>query len=185
MTGLSGAGKTTLAHAFRDLCNADGQVRVVVLDGDAVRAGLCSDLGFGAADRLENARRLAAVARLLVDAGLSVVVSAISPTHAARAAARAVFAPGTFWVVHVATPLATCRARDVKGLYQRAAQGQLQQFTGVSAPYEAPEAPELRLLGEGDIAPVLAQWWASACMPLQGAVLRQNPPPAGDFSLTT
>jgi adenylyl-sulfate kinase len=165
MTGLSGAGKTTLARAFRDAHHAHGQLRVVVLDGDEVRAGLCSDLGFSAADRLENARRLAAVARLLVDAGLTVVVSAISPTHKARALARSAFVPGTFVEVHVATPLATCMARDVKGLYRQAAQGQLVQMTGVDAPYEVPAAPDVRLNGEGDLAQVLADWLAQmACV---------------------
>jgi adenylyl-sulfate kinase len=160
MTGLSGAGKSTLARLFADAHNAHGQVRVVVLDGDVVRAGLCSDLGFSADDRLENARRLAAVARLLVDAGLTVVVSAISPSLAARAAARAAFEPGTFWEVYVATPLTTCMARDVKGLYRRSAQGLLPQLTGVGAPYEAPEAPDIHLLGEGDRAQVLSNWLA-------------------------
>ena len=160
MTGFSGAGKTTLAQAFADAHNLKGQVRVVVLDGDVVRAGLCGDLGFSEADRLENARRMAAVARLLVDAGLTVVVSAISPSRAARAAARAAFAPGTFWEVYVATPLATCMARDVKGLYNLAAQGQLPELTGVGAPYEAPEAPDVILVGEGDVAVAVTDWLA-------------------------
>ncbi|ARV18606.1 Adenylyl-sulfate kinase [Curvibacter sp. AEP1-3] len=136
---------------MRDQLNADGVVRVVVLDGDEVRAGLCSDLGFGMQDRIENSRRLAAVARLLVDAGLVVVVSAISPYRAARAQARAMFEPGTFWEVHVATPLSTCMARDVKGLYGAARAGQLPQLTGVGATYEEPEAPDARLMGEGDV----------------------------------
>jgi adenylyl-sulfate kinase len=152
MTGLLGAGKTTLAQALRDRLNADGAVRVVVLDGDAVRATLCSDLGFGTQDRFENSRRLAAVARLLVDAGLVVVVSAISPYRAARAQARAMFKPGTFFEVHVATPLSVCMARDVKGLYKAAVRGQLPKMTGVGSAYEEPEAPEVWVLGEGDLA---------------------------------
>jgi adenylyl-sulfate kinase len=164
MTGLSGAGKTTLARAFADAHNAQGQVRVVVLDGDVMRAGLCGDLGFSEADRLENARRLASVARLLVDAGLTVVVSAISPSRAGRGAARAAFEPGTFYEVHVATALATCMARDVKGLYRQAAQGVLKGLTGVGAPYEVPDAPDVRLVGEGATAQVLADWLAQVAV---------------------
>nr|CBA28126.1 Adenylyl-sulfate kinase [Curvibacter putative symbiont of Hydra magnipapillata] len=151
MTGLSGAGKTTLAHAMRERVNADGVVRLVVLDGDEVRASLCKDLGFSAADRQENSRRLAAMARLLVDAGLVVVVSAISPYRAARESARSAFVEGTFWEVHVATPLQTCMARDVKGLYRKAREGSLGNLTGVGADYEEPLTPDIRVLGEGDI----------------------------------
>lgn len=155
MTGLSGAGKTTLANALREHVNADGIVRLVVLDGDEVRAGLCKDLGFSAADRLENSRRLAAMARLLVDAGLVVVVSAISPYRAARERARAAFASGTFFEVHVATPLEVCMSRDVKGLYHKARVTGLKQMTGLSASadavYEEPINPDLRLAGEGDL----------------------------------
>lgn len=155
MTGLSGAGKTTLAHAMRDRINADGVVRLVVLDGDEVRASLCKDLGFSAADRQENSLRLAAVARLLVDAGMVVVVSAISPYRAARESARAAFAPGTFLEVHVATPLEVCMARDVKGLYRKAREGAPIQMTGMhttsDASYEVPTAPDVRIVGEGDL----------------------------------
>jgi adenylyl-sulfate kinase len=168
MTGLSGAGKTTLARAFADAHNANGQVRVVVLDGDVVQAGLCDDLWLSAADRLENERRLAAVASLLVDAGLNVVVSAISPTRAARSAARAAFESGTFWEVYVATPLHTCMVRDVKGLYNLAAQGQLTELTGVGVPYEVPEAPDVILVGEGDVAVAVTDWLAQEdanCLP--------------------
>jgi adenylylsulfate kinase len=149
MTGLSGAGKTTLAHAMRERVNADGVVRLVVLDGDEVRASLCKDLGFSAADRQENSRRLAAMARLLVDAGLVVVVSAISPFRAARESARGAFVEGTFWEVHVATSLQTCMARDVKGLYRKAREGSLGNLTGVGADYEEPLTPDIRVLGEG------------------------------------
>lgn len=123
MTGLSGAGKTTLAKALRDRLNADGVVRVVVLDCDELQAGMCKDLGSGAADRMETSRRMAAVARLLVSHGLVVVVSTMAPFRAARANARAGFEPGTFFEVHVATPLKTCMARDVKGLYRKARVG--------------------------------------------------------------
>ncbi|MFM7002190.1 MAG: adenylyl-sulfate kinase [Limnohabitans sp.] len=151
MTGLSGAGKTTLAHALRERVNADGVVRLVVLDGEVVRASLCKDLGFSAADRMENSRRLAAMARLLVDAGLVVVVSAISPYRAGRESARAAFVPGTFYEVHVATSLQTCMARDVKGLYRKAREGAIAKMPGVSSPYEEPITPDLRVVGEGDL----------------------------------
>lgn len=151
MTGYSGAGKTTLARAMQAHWNADGTVRLVVLDGDVVRKGLCSDLGFSLNDRFENSRRLASMARLLLDEGLSVVVSAISPYSAARAAARAQFARGTFVEVHVATPLSACMARDAKGLYQQAKNGKLPRLTGIGSTYEEPFNPEVRVNGEGDL----------------------------------
>ena len=151
MTGYSGAGKTTLARAMQAHWNADGAVRLVVLDGDVVREGLCSDLGFSPNDRFENSRRLASMARLLLDEGLSVVVSAISPYRAARAAARAQFDLGTFVEVHVATSLSTCMVRDVKGLYREAKNGRLSMLTGVGSSYEEPFNPEVRVNGEGDL----------------------------------
>ena len=116
-----------------------------VLDGDKLRTGLNRDLGYTAADRVENVRRVAEVARLMVDAGLIVIVSLISPFRAERQMARERFAPGEFIEVFVDTPLAECERRDTKGLYARARRGELRHFTGLDSPYEAPEAPELRL----------------------------------------
>jgi adenylylsulfate kinase len=144
LTGLSGAGKTSLATATRDRLQQAG-LAAFVLDGDALRAGLCSDLGFSPEDRAENIRRAGEVARLLVDAGLIVLASFISPERLQRDRVRARFAPGEFHEVHVSTPLAVCEQRDPKGLYRRARSGALAQFTGVSAPYEPPLAAELSI----------------------------------------
>jgi bifunctional enzyme CysN/CysC len=116
-----------------------------VLDGDNLRHGLNRDLGFTEADRVENIRRVAQVARLMVDAGLIVLVSLISPYRADRAMARSLFAEGEFVEVFVDAPLATCEQRDVKGLYAKARRGELKNFTGIDSPYEAPLAPEVHL----------------------------------------
>ena len=144
LTGLSGAGKSTIANALEERLHAAGR-HTMLVDGDDLRAGLNRDLGFGATDRAESVRRAAEVARLMVDAGLIVVVGLISPFRADRAAARARFAPGAFVEVFVDAPLAVCEDRDPKGLYRRARRGELAAFTGIDSPYEVPEAPELRL----------------------------------------
>ncbi|MPM41925.1 Adenylyl-sulfate kinase [bioreactor metagenome] len=146
LTGLSGSGKSTLANALEVRLHGLGY-STYLLDGDNVRHSLNADLGFSAADRAENIRRLAQVARLMVDAGLVVLVSAISPFAADRVRARALFAPGQFVEVFVDTPLAVCEARDVKGLYARARRGELKEFTGIDSPYEAPERAEVHLHG--------------------------------------
>lgn len=142
LTGLSGAGKSTIAQATQAMLRARG-LAAAVLDGDELRRGLTRDLGFSAADRAESVRRAAEVARLMSDAGLVVVVALISPFRADRALARALFPPGRFVEVHVATPLPVAEARDPKGLYRRARQGLLPGFTGIDSPYEAPDAAEL------------------------------------------
>ena len=144
LTGLSGAGKSTLAQALCARLSSMGQTHVH-LDGDALRLSLNANLGFSEADRLEAVRRAAAVAALLNDAGLTVVVSMISPMRAMRALAREQIGLSRFLEVHVSTPLAVCEQRDPKGHYVKARQGVLPQFTGISAPYEAPEAPALTL----------------------------------------
>lgn len=144
LTGLSGAGKSTLASALRGALVERG-VPVSVLDGDVLRAGLCSDLGFSQADRSENIRRVAEVARLLNDAGVVVVAALISPFAADRALARARVGNARFIEVHISTTLAVCEERDPKGLYRRARAGELPDFTGISSPYETPAAPELAL----------------------------------------
>lgn len=143
-TGLSGAGKSTIANIVEKKLHALGK-HTYVLDGDNVRHGLNRDLGFTDADRVENIRRVAEVAKLMADAGLIVLVSFISPFRAERDMARKLMAAGEFFEVFVDTPLAVAEARDVKGLYKKARTGELKHFTGVSSPYEAPESPEIRI----------------------------------------
>ena len=144
LTGLSGAGKSTLAMALEQRLFDAGR-NVYVLDGDIVRGGLCSDLGFSPDDRVENIRRIGEVARIMADAGLLVIVAFISPFRADRGRVRAGMPPGRFTEVHVSTPLEVCEQRDAKGLYAKARAGELSDFTGISSPYEAPESPEVRL----------------------------------------
>jgi bifunctional enzyme CysN/CysC len=143
-TGLSGAGKSTIANLIEAKLLARG-AHTVLLDGDNVRHGLNKDLGFTAADRVENIRRIAEVARLMTDAGLIVLTSFISPFRAERQLARELAAPGEFIEIYVETPLETAIARDPKGLYKRALAGEIKNFTGVDQPYEAPEAAEIVL----------------------------------------
>ena len=143
-TGLSGSGKSTLANLLEKRLHAQGH-HTYVLDGDNVRHGLNRDLGFAEADRAENIRRVAEVARLMVDAGLIVLVSFISPYRAEREFARSLFTPGEFLEVFVDTPLEECERRDPKGIYARARAGQIPNFTGISSPYEPPLMPELHL----------------------------------------
>jgi adenylylsulfate kinase len=144
LTGLSGSGKSTVAVAAEKALLQRGQL-AYVLDGDNVRHGLNKNLGFSPEDRTENIRRIAEVAKLFTDAGVIALTSFISPYRADRDAARAIFAPGDFVEVHVSTSLETCEERDPKGLYKKARAGQIPDFTGISAPYEAPERPELVL----------------------------------------
>jgi bifunctional enzyme CysN/CysC len=144
LTGYSGAGKTTIANLVERKLHYLGR-RTYMLDGDNVRHGLNKDLGFTEQDRVENIRRVAEVAKLMVDAGLIVLVSFISPFRAERAGARALVAEGEFIEVFVDTPLADAERRDVKGLYQKARRGELKNFTGIDSPYEAPERPEIRI----------------------------------------
>jgi len=144
LTGLSGAGKSTIANLVEQRLFAQG-VHTCVLDGDNVRHGLCCDLGFSAEDRDENVRRVAEVAKLMVASGLVVIAAFISPLRAEREAARALFEDGEFVEVFVDAPLAVAEERDPKGLYAKARAGSLSGMTGVDAPYEAPSACELRL----------------------------------------
>ena len=146
LTGLSGSGKSTIANAVAERLLADGFV-AYLLDGDNVRHGLNADLGFGAADRAENVRRLGEVARLMADAGLVVLVPAISPYVVDRDRVRAAHAAAglAFVEVFVDTPLDVCEQRDPKGLYRQARAGRLTGFTGIDDPYEAPVAPDLRV----------------------------------------
>ena len=143
-TGLSGAGKSTIANLVEKKLAALGR-HTYLLDGDNVRHGLNRDLGFTDADRVENIRRVAEVARLMADAGLIVLTSFISPFRAERRMARDLMPEGEFFEVFVDAPLAVAEERDVKGLYKKARSGQLKNFTGIDSPYEAPEAPEIRI----------------------------------------
>lgn len=142
ITGLSGAGKTTLALAAERALFERG-CQVFVLDGDKVRNGLCADLGFSLPERSENIRRIGEVARLFFEAGQIVLVSAISPLQADRERARFLIPSPYFLEVYCRCPLAVCEQRDPKGLYRKARAGLLPEFTGVSSPYEEPTAPEL------------------------------------------
>ena len=144
LTGLSGSGKSTLAVALRRRL-ADAGRLACVLDGDRVRRGLNRDLGFSPHDRSENIRRVAEVASLVNDAGLLVVTAFISPYAEDRGRAAEIVGRARFLEVHVDAPLATCEERDPKGLYRKARAGEVPEFTGVSAPYESPASPDLRL----------------------------------------
>jgi bifunctional enzyme CysN/CysC len=143
-TGLSGSGKSTIANLLEKRLHADGK-HTYILDGDNVRHGLNRDLGFTEADRVENIRRVGEVAKLLVDAGLIVIVAFISPYRAERQLARSLFDTGEFIEVFVDTPLEECERRDVKGLYAKARRGELINFTGIDSDYEPPQSPEIHL----------------------------------------
>jgi adenylylsulfate kinase len=142
LTGLSGAGKSTLAHAVEERLHRMG-CRSFVMDGDNVRHGLCSDLGFTEAGRVENVRRVAEVAKLFVDAGVIAITAFISPFSKDRQYARSLFVPGDFLEIHCDCPLAECERRDVKGMYRRARAGEIPLFTGVGSPYEVPRDAEI------------------------------------------
>lgn len=144
LTGLSAAGKSTLAFALERELHRRGRA-CYVLDGDNVRLGLNRDLGFSPAARSENIRRIAEVARLMNDAGLIVIAAFISPFRADRSMARDIIGAGNFREVHVSTSLAVCEARDPKGMYAKARSGQLAEFTGISSPYEATDLPDLTI----------------------------------------
>jgi adenylylsulfate kinase len=144
LTGLSGSGKSTLAVAAERALASRGRV-AYVLDGDNIRHGLNKNLGFGPADRTENIRRIGEVAKLFNDAGLIVFTSFISPYRADRDSVRALMPAGDFVEVFVDASVETCEGRDVKGLYRKARAGEIPEFTGISAPYEAPLSPELVL----------------------------------------
>ncbi|MBF0611173.1 MAG: adenylyl-sulfate kinase [Magnetococcales bacterium] len=143
-TGLSGSGKSTIAHGVEDQLY-QRQYRTYVLDGDNVRHGLCGDLGFSNQDRQENIRRIGEVARLFVDAGMVVLTAFISPFRQDRARVREILGEGNFYEIYCRCSLEVCEERDVKGLYKKARQGLVKEFTGISSPYEAPESPELIL----------------------------------------
>ena len=144
LTGLSAAGKSTLAYALERALMDSGRL-CFVLDGDNIRHGLCNDIGFTPQDRAENIRRVAQVAKLMNSAGIIVITALISPFEQDRQGARAIIGASHFREVHVSTSLAVCESRDPKGLYGKARAGTLAQFTGISSPYEVPEHPDLSL----------------------------------------
>ena len=143
-TGLSGAGKSTIANLVEKRLVAMGR-HSFLLDGDNVRHGLNKDLGFTEADRIENIRRVGEVARLMADAGLTVITAFISPFRAEREMVRAMLPEGEFVEIFIDTPLAEAERRDTKGLYAKARSGELVHFTGIDSPYEAPEKPDIRI----------------------------------------
>lgn len=149
LTGLSGSGKSTIADLLEKRLYNLGY-HTYILDGDNVRHGLNRDLGFSVRDRAENIRRVAEVARLMVDAGLIVIVSFISPFRNERALAKSLFPHGSFFEIHVDAPLALCEKRDPKGLYKKARKGLIPEFTGLTSPYEIPESPDLHLRTDGE-----------------------------------
>lgn len=156
LTGLSGSGKSTIANVLERRLYALGR-HSMLLDGDNVRHGLCKDLGFTEADRVENIRRVGEVAKLMADAGLITITAFISPYRAERDMVRSLIPEGEFIEVHVATPIELCEQRDPKGLYYKARQGQIPNFTGINAPYEEPLSPELRIDTTGSSAEECAE----------------------------
>ncbi|WP_409574971.1 adenylyl-sulfate kinase [Sulfuritalea sp.] len=161
LTGLSGAGKSTIANLLERRLHARG-CHTYLLDGDNVRHGINRDLGFSDADRVENMRRVAEIAKLMVDAGLIVITAFISPFRAERALARGLFEAGEFTEVFIDTPLGVAEQRDPKGLYRRARNGYIPNFTGIGSRYEAPESPEIAIdtvaLDAGRAAALLEAW---------------------------
>jgi adenylylsulfate kinase len=143
-TGLSGAGKSTIAHTVEERLH-QAKCRTFVFDGDNVRHGLCSDLGFSAPDRSENIRRIGEMTKLFIEAGIIVLTAFISPFRADRKRVRSLVAPGDFLEVYCRCPLVVCEERDVKGFYKKARGGEIPEFTGISSPYEEPNAAELIL----------------------------------------
>lgn len=151
LTGLSGAGKSTLANAIEIELHRVGR-KTYLLDGDNIRSGLNSDLGFSDADRVENIRRVAEVARLMLDAGMIVISAFISPFQAEREMAKTLIGPNDFLEIYVNTPLRVCEERDPKGLYRKARQGAISNMTGLGSAYEPPAAPFATFNGSGEIS---------------------------------
>ncbi len=144
LTGLSGSGKSTLAIALERELHRRG-ILCRILDGDNIRSGINNNLGFSAADRVENIRRIAEIGKLFVDTGIIAIAAFISPTNELRRMAARIIGADDFYEIFVSTPLEACERRDVKGLYAKARRGEIKEFTGISAPFEAPEHPALSL----------------------------------------
>ncbi|WP_460474269.1 adenylyl-sulfate kinase [Emticicia fontis] len=144
LTGLSGAGKSTIANGLFQKLSASG-IKSIILDGDAIRYGINKDLGFSIEDRLENIRRVAEIARLFLSVDIIPICAFISPTEAIREFARQIIRPEEFIELYVSTPLAACEERDVKGLYKKARSGQIHDFTGIHSPFEIPTNPDIEI----------------------------------------
>lgn len=144
-TGLSGAGKSTVASELEYKLVHEFNIKTYLLDGDNVRYGLCKDLGFTEEDRVENIRRVGEISNLFVDAGLITLSAFISPFRKDRALAREILGEGEFIEVYVDAPIEVCEERDPKGLYKKARNGEIKNFTGIDSPYEAPESPEIHI----------------------------------------
>ncbi|MFD2614764.1 adenylyl-sulfate kinase [Paenibacillus gansuensis] len=142
LTGLSGSGKSTIAFEL-EKCLFMNKIKTYVLDGDNLRTGLNQNLGFSVDDRMENNRRIAEVAKLFIDAGIFTICASISPFREGRLLARQLFQPGRFFEIYIDCPVNECIRRDPKGLYSKAASGEISNFTGISASYEAPDRPDL------------------------------------------
>lgn len=143
-TGLSGSGKSTIANALEIELNKN-QIHTYVLDGDNVRQGINKDLGFSEEDRSENLRRIAEVAKLMVDAGVVTIASFIAPLHRDRDMIKEIVGRNDFFEIYISTPIEICEQRDVKGLYKKARKGEIKEFTGISSPYEAPNQPAIEI----------------------------------------
>jgi len=167
LTGISGAGKSTIANALDKKLHAMGR-HTYVLDGDNVRNGLCEDLCFTDEDRRENIRRVAEVAKLMVDAGLIVITAFISPFREDRRTARDLFEDGEFIEVFVNTPIKVAESRDVKGFYKKAKEGKIANFTGLDSIYESPREAELTVEGSGNIAQLIEK--IIAVLPLSNKI---------------
>lgn len=148
MTGLSGSGKTTLAQGLEKLLYQDGFV-TQILDGDNIRAGINNNLGFSDEDRTENIRRISEISKLFLDCGIITINCFVSPTNAIREQAKSIIGSDDFIEIYVNTPIEVCEERDVKGLYAKARKGEIQDFTGVNAPFEAPTDPYLEINTDG------------------------------------
>ncbi|MCL4147273.1 UNVERIFIED_CONTAM: hypothetical protein GTU68_020510, partial [Idotea baltica] len=167
LTGLSGSGKSTIAEALEKQLHLEGFL-TKLLDGDNIRVGLSNNLGFSAEDRKENIRRIAEAAKLFLDGGIICICSFVSPTREIRDMARAIIGPDDFLEVYVNAPLEVCESRDVKGLYKKARAGEIKQFTGIDAPFEAPLNPFFELkTDEKDLAACREELFAAALPKLQ------------------
>ena len=172
LSGLSGSGKSTLAHAVEEALHQQG-CRTFVLDGDNVRHGLCSDLGFSSEDRIENIRRIGEMAKLFMEAGIIVLTAFISPYRDDRERVRGMVEHGDFMEIFCAAPLEICEARDVKGMYKKARSGQIADFTGISSPYESPEKPELSVnTGSAELEDCVQQ--VTSEMVQRGLIVKKN-----------
>jgi adenylylsulfate kinase len=156
LTGLSGAGKSTISLKLQTILNHDGIINYL-LDGDILRRGLCKDLGFSEEDRYENCRRMAEVAKLFMNEGFVVICASISPYKKMRSDIREMFANNEFIEVFIDAPLSVCETRDPKGLYKKARAGDIKLFTGIDSEYEAPENPEIHLRTDQEISEVCVQ----------------------------